>query len=369
MRFLAISVALHAAFSLTPAVAHTVAHGAAGARCLDGGGSPVDWFFVYKRNAGTDYAYVSSDSPPGPLTLTGLALDDDASPVSRTLQQLVDGRASLARVQWNDELPVALGAPRPARASPPKGPRAAGAAAAAAAAAEEEGRAEARRVALARLAERPECRVGAPANGTACALGAVSGTSGHTKGVLAADGAGGFFFSHTLPKFPTLTPGASMWGGASTLYGQNFLCLSLDAANVEAAALALQYDDPRTYDSAVPAGLNNALPNTVALVAGQRREGTRATQLATAGGAQFTQFSKSGSTGVDIYEDVLQPAVKSDMWVETWLRAPVMDTYCRPLFDWNSQNVRNVTFVDAQGDNVTIRETQDHVSGPVLPAC
>ena len=326
--------------------------------CLDGEGAPVDWYFVYKKNAGTDYAIVSSESLPGPLTLTGLALDDATSPVSRTLQQLVDGRSSLARVQWNDELPAAFGAPRPARWSPPKGPRAA----------EEEARAEARRRALERLAARPECRIGAPANGTACALGAGSGTSGHTKGVLAADGAGGVFLSHTLPKFPTLTGGgAPMWGGASTLYGQNFLCLSLDARSVEAAALALQYDDPRTYDSAVPAGLNGALPNTVALVAGQRKEGTRATQLATAGGAQFTQFSKSGSTGVDIYEDVLQPAVNSDLWVETWLRAPVMDTYCRPEFDYNSQNVRNVTFVGAKGENVTIRETQDHVrSAPRL---
>jgi len=277
---------------------------AASARCLGANGEPLDWWFAYKNHGGTDYAFVSSAAPPspGPLRLTGLALDADGSPLLRTLQQVVDGRSSLARVAWNDELPAAAW--------------------------------------------------GGNASGA-------SGTSGHTKGVLAAGAGGGFFLSHTLPKFPDLT-GAGIWGGASSIYGQNFLCLTLDAANADAVALSMQFGDPRAYDSAVPAGLSAALPNTVALVAGQRRAGTRATQLRTVGGAAFTQYVKSGSTGVDIYEDVLQPAVASDMLVETWLRSPVMGTYCRPDYAWASINVRGLLFVDARGANATWKETQDH---------
>jgi deoxyribonuclease-2 len=218
---------------------------------VDGSGGSVDFWFVYKTHGGTDYSFTSpaDPSPAGPLRLTGLALDAGDSPLIATLQQLVDGRSSLARAAWNDELPAA--AP------------------------------------------------GIGANGT-------SGTSGHTKGVLAAGAGGGFFLTHSLPKFPDLTGAGGIWGGASTLYGQTFLCLSLDTENVEAVAATLQYDDPHTYDSAVPAGLFKALPNFVALLAGQRKEGTLATALRTVGGAAFTMYAKSGSSGLDIYEDVLQ---------------------------------------------------------------
>jgi deoxyribonuclease-2 len=274
--------------------------------CLDPDGAPIDWWFSYKFHGGTDYAFVSSSAPPlpgGPLHLTGLALDAATSPLLRTLQQVVDGRSTLARVQWNDELPAA-----------------------------------------------------SPAGNAS----ASSGTSGHTKGVLSAGAGGGFFLTHTLPKFPSLTGSGTVWDGASTLYGQTFLCLTLDAKNVEAAAGALQFVDPYTYDSAVPAGLSGLLPNTVALVAGQRQAGTRATPLQTAGGASFTLYAKSGSTGLDIYEDVLQPAVESDMLVESWLRSPVMDTYCRPAYPWDSINVRELLFVDSGGNNQTWKETKDH---------
>ena len=273
--------------------------------CLDPSGKPVDWWFAYKFHGGTDFAFASSSAPPppGPLRLTGLALDAATSPLARTLQQLIDARASLARVQWNDELPAAaLGL-----------------------------------------------------------LNASSGTSGHTKGVLAAGAGGGIFLTHTLPKAFDLTGAAFSWGGASTLYGQNFLCLSLTQAMADTVALGLQYNDPHTYDSFVPAALTGALPNTVALVAGQRKEGTLVNSIATTPQRiPFTQFCKSGSTGVDVYEDVIQPALKSDMWVETWRRAPVMDTYCRPLFDWDSMNVQALLFVDASGANVTWKYTQDH---------
>ena len=265
----------------------------------------MDYWFAYKFHGGTDYALITSSksAPPGPLRLTGLELDAPTSPLSRTLDQLASDRASLARVLWNDELPAA-----------------------------------------------------AAANATTSG----SGTSGHTKGVLGSGAGGGFFLTHTLPKFPDLT-GADAWASASTIYGQNFLCLTLAPAMIDAVALALQYDDIHAFDSAVPSALVPLLPNTVALVAGQRRAGTRATPLATSPGAvPFTQFSKSGSTGLDLYEDVVQPALGADMWVETWRRSPAMDTYCRPDHAFDSMNVQDLVFVGADGSNATWRYTQDH---------
>lgn len=272
--------------------------------CLSPSGRAVDWWFAYKLNSGTSYVYIDNATrltPGAPLQLSGESLDTPTSPLARTLTQLITGRSTLARVQWNDELPV------PAAAAP---------------------------------------------------LG--SGTSGHTKGVLGASAAGGFLLTHTLPKFPDLTTGAFTWGGASTLYGQNFLCLALDADNLELAAAGLQYNDPHVYDSALPSGLVAALPATAALVAGQRKAGTRAQRLATAGGAAFLQVCKSGSTGLDLYEDVLQPELMQDLWVETWRRSPAMDSYCQPTYAWDSLNVQALTFLDEAGAPLPLKYTQDH---------
>jgi deoxyribonuclease-2 len=179
-----------------------------------------------------------------------------------------------------------------------------------------------------------------------------SGTSGHTKGVLAADAGGGFLLSHTLPKFPDLT-GSSPFPLPSTTYGQNFLCLSLDAEGIEAASAGLQHDDPYIYDSAIPEGLPSVLPVTTALVAGSRASGTFQGTLTTRLAPQqdFQQFAKSGSTGLDLYEDVVQPALGLDMWVETWRRSPAMDTYCRDQgFAYDSINVNFLTMEDVSGN-------------------
>ena len=274
--------------------------------CLGNTGKEVDWWFAYKLNSGTDFSYVDNNTvgslPGGPLVLTGDKLDSLDSPLALTLTQLIENRASLARVQWNDELPVAF------------------------------------------------------ENSTNS--GSAVDTNGHTKGVLGASKEGGFQLTHTLPKFPDLTTGVFTWGGASTLYAQNFLCVTLDAANIEVASGLAQYIGPHIYDSVVPSSLN--LPNTFNLVGGARKTGTAHGLLKTATGDTFIQFGKSGSTGVDLYEDVVQAELKSDMIIETWRRSPFMPSYCSPEFPYESLNVNTVTFVDKDGTTLTRKYTQDH---------
>lgn len=277
--------------------------------CIGSTGSSVDWWFAYKLNGGVQYVYIDSLTTlpkRTPLTLSGGQLDSATGPLGRTLTQLITGRSTLARVSWNDELPVALGA----------------------------------------------------SGSDSSAANATSGTSGHTKGVLGGNAAGGFYLTHTLPKFPDLSQGTFTWGGASTTYGQNFLCLSLDRANLELASLGMQYNDPHVYDSAIPNGMLSTLPATAALVAGQRKAGSRVQQLATLAGSAFLQVSKSGSTGLDLYEDVLQAALQQDMWVETWRRSPMMDSYCRPAYAYNSLNVQGLTFLDEDGTPFALKYTQ-----------
>jgi len=286
---------------------------AAALSCLDEAGAPVPWWFILKAHGGLDYAYADAAgavAPAGPLRLTGKSLDcGDACALGATLSALLAAPGA-ARVSWNDEPPAAA--------------------------------AEAAAAVNATLA---------------------SATSGHTKGVLGADAGGGFWLTHSMPKFPLLVgQTAFRWdaGGASLTYGQSFLCVSVAPADVEAAASGLARVDPLVYGSSVPAGLAAAYPKLAALVAGARTPGAGSVVVRSTAGNLFTYFSKSGSTGVDIWEDVVQADLGVDMYVETWRRAPVMATYCRPEYAFDSVNVAAMQFVGADGAPAPFKYTQDH---------
>ena len=218
----------------------------------------MPWWFVFKENNGLDYAYVDADTTlNGPLQLVGKSLDCAGGvgcALGATLQALIESSAagSAARVAWNDALPATL---------------------------DEDGRE---------------------------VVGLASGTSGHAKGVIGANASGGFLLMHTLPKFPVLTGAAYAYSG-STIYAQHYLCISMGVDDVELAAAGAQYVDPHVYGSVVPSGtLSSQYPALTALVAGQRATGTAKVTLRSTAGSLFSYFVKSGSSGLDLWEDVVQ---------------------------------------------------------------
>jgi len=141
------------------------------------------------------------------------------------------------------------------------------------------------------------------------------------KGVMAADANGGFWLVHSVPKFPDLGPASFTWT-ASTIYGQSFLCVSLDTDGVENAATALEYQDPNFYDSAIPKALASTYPTLSALYGGAREKGSSVATITSAGGTSFTSFSKDGTWGQDLYDDLVEPTLKQAFEWETWRRSP-----------------------------------------------
>jgi deoxyribonuclease-2 len=259
------------------------------------------------------YAYVdpATSVPAGPLVVTGTSLDcGRGCALGATLTQLLgSGASSVAALMWNDEVPT---------------PFATGPAAAAAG------------------------LVGNASN------------SGHTKGVVGVDGAGGFWLTHSVPLFPVLTGSVFAWNNVSDTYGQTFLCVSVNASSVDTVAAGLQYIDPMFFGSRIPAPLAAKYPALTALLAGQRATGSIAQPVGSAGGQPFIHFAKSGSSGLDLYEAVVQPALQADALWETWRRSPVQATLCRPQAPWDSINVNELAFVTPAGKAVPFDETQDH---------
>jgi hypothetical protein len=119
--------------------------------------------------------------------------------------------------------------------------------------------------------------------------------------------------------------------------------------------------DPRFFDTAVPASLAAVYPSLVAAIGNQRIDGTRVANATTVGGTVFRWYGKSGDWGRDLYSVLLQPGLNRSMYIETWRRPPVMNTYCPPAFNLSSVNVVALRWLDLNGVTpITFRFTQDH---------
>lgn len=63
---------------------------------------------------------------------------------------------------------------------------------------------------------------------------------GHTKGVVLGDKEGGIWLVHSVPHFPPAGPNYT-YPLTGSLYGQSFLCLSLDLKNLDAVGTYSKY--------------------------------------------------------------------------------------------------------------------------------
>lgn len=99
--------------------------------------------------------------------------------------------------------------------------------------------------------ENPESGLAAKAASNASSLRSADWVKyGHTKGVLAFDGSTGFWLVHSVPRFPQ----ANDWSYPEdeTIYGQSFLCVSLDAGGIEDVGGLLVLNKPSVYASNLP---------------------------------------------------------------------------------------------------------------------
>ena len=251
--------------------------------CVGQDGSARDWWFIYKMPEngckGTDcslrFAYIDALTAGSALQLVeGSTLGDSGGALGSTLAQIYGNKSGLGYAAYNDE-------------APPPGP--------------------------------------------------ASSTVFHAKGVLATDAeTGGFFLSHSVPKFPDLSLDAFNWT-ASQIYGQSFLCASFDVQNMDAVAAQLlvgRYGAKGFYSSNVPTAIAAAVPHLKLLVAGEGPSSSAAAAvsnvLATVGGQQqFTMYTKSAAWGQDLGEDLVSPNLQLGFLWETWRRAPYTETsYC-----------------------------------------
>ena len=297
--------------------------------CLNSAGVNTDWFFVSKAPGCADDTLVTC-SPlsyfdgtssqnndatsgylyfaPGVSAVSGSALNATLSQASRTRN------STTARLLWNDDPPCIFN---------------------------------------------PSRTCGTPSTTT-------GKTNAHSKGVLVADVNGGFWITHSWPEWPDLLTFAPSSGGAignaSTIYGQSFLCISLNPGGVESIANTLMRAEPLSYDSFIPLSLTALYPKLTQIIGGTRVVTNIPTTLSvtSVGGLNFIFFSKNGAWGGELWSSLIGPtiALGSEMHVETWRRSPVLPSSCNATTG-NILNVNTLTY-NISNTKVTKSYTTDH---------
>ena len=305
-------------------------------RCLDNNGKQVDWWFMYKMPNGYQFAYEDPDSGDAstPLTLYTRDMDNESDPVAitRTLQALAENNAT----RW-----------------------------------EAHARGEAADAAAADSAtpsyflynDQPD-------------VGDASSTYGHTKGVVAAapDHKSGLWIVHSTPHWPASTGKARFYfPDSEKIYGQTFLCLSLDQGELDTVGQQLLFTRPFIYHttnlfSEPPDNVSTYYPNIAATLAGQwdKVPGTSVQLLNVGSSTQtFTSLAKNKEWNDDLWENLVAVHYKSGFLVESWMRGQELGPYCPPDKPYEVVDAHTLYVVDRNGVNLTWTETQDHAKWAV----
>jgi deoxyribonuclease-2 len=263
--------------------------------CKDKDGNAVDWWIALKAPEGSPYGYIDSNqSPPAwaydkILELTAT----NGNPLAETVQQIYGDNGAHYLI-YNDQ-PYRL--------------------------------------------TKPKVRIDPKYHA-------------HAKGVIAFEGDQGFWLVHSNPNFPD-NPATSEYTGiydcntkgttcgpksGQQRYGQSYLCITLKADNLEKAAQLIQIAEVAVTGSNL-GGTENQFPELNKIVSDfeDHREGEAPEQktdnhvITTVGGEQLLQFAMSPTpAGVDVYlyEQLIEPKLKSGLWVETWKEGKDFVSYC-----------------------------------------
>lgn len=246
---------------------------------LDENGTAVDWWFAYKvpklaksadSPTATGYEYIYYDPNVGKVVRSPNLLTDGKGALDLTLKAVFDNPdATTGWILYNDEMPAD--------------------------------------------AKRKD-----------------SGSYGHTKGVIAFDTASktALWLLHSWPKYADPHTAAM----PTPIYGQTYLCLSLDLANASKVANQMvNHQTPQVYVPRVPASLDKSDPLYLLTQSLNPSAAGDADviQCKSRGGLAFQVIAKNREWNKDFWNDLVGPTLKADMDVETWIRGkipPVLDS-------------------------------------------
>lgn len=186
-----------------------------------------------------------------------------------------------------------------------------------------------------------------------------SSSFGHTKGVIAFDTASktALWLLHSWPKFAD--PMAA--GMPTPIYGQTYLCLSLDLATASQIADQMaNHQEPQVYVPRIPASLDKKDPLYLLSqpLDTNAKGDADVIDCKSRGGLAFKVIAKNRKWNKDFWNDLVGPTLKADMDVETWIRGKIPPT----LDSDGIHKTFDVKYIDLSplGIPWTWPETHDH---------
>ena len=197
---------------------------------------------------------------------------------------------------------------------------------------------------------------------------------GHTKGATIFDSSGGLFLLHSVPDYPNAVGTPYAYPSSGTANGQVFLCVSLNAANLDTVFSQWFYSYPRIYSSKLPPAVSCTYPNLAKYLA--TAPPPRATAapyikqavVMTSLGMPVRSIAKYPYWGeLDLWADGVAPMLGVDLCVQTWQNnGNNLGAFCKR--DGRAFNVIDVGGMqfssDTRWDNV-----KDHSKWAVSDAC
>jgi deoxyribonuclease-2 len=189
--------------------------------------------------------------------------------------------------------------------------------------------------------------------------GSDSSSRGHTKGVVGLTQDGGFWLVHSVPGFPAMMSGGLYPGyNAAPDYGQSFLCMSLAFSQFNSIGTQFTYNFPQYYDWNMPTWVPSVLYSAVTTSQHTTAAVSNVLDLTTTPASlTFTSFAKTSNWNNYLYENLVAPYYKTDLYAETWMNGANPDpTFCKNATI--TYDVMNIRSLSSQG--VSWTETQDH---------
>lgn len=160
---------------------------------------------------------------------------------------------------------------------------------------------------------------------------------------MVGDEDGGFWLIHSVPNFPSKPEdGSYIYPLTGSLYGQSFLCISLNSDNlnnigktdchykirgnpcksfISSTGKQLLYNELNMYAKNMPSVLSDKFPHLTDVINGKTVDQPpwfNVLNITSRQGTDFTTFAKTKNFGRDLYRDWVTPTLGSSFFVETW---------------------------------------------------
>lgn len=143
---------------------------------------------------------------------------------------------------------------------------------------------------------------------------------GHSKGLVLGNAVGGIWIVHSIPHFVDNSQNVYSYPHTGLLYGQNFLCMSLNASQLDSVGHNLGTNQAWTYSTFVAESLRPIFPTLSAVIDGKyvpqdnfftSTIGTRFSHFV------FRTFAKTREFSADLYRGI-SAFLDASLLVETW---------------------------------------------------